>query len=320
MAYLCRERGRRAGRSVRGGSAAGFTLVELLVVIAIIGTLVGLLLPAVQSAREAGRRMTCTNNLKQVGVAIANCEQARKAYPSGRNARNPMGVSWAFRLLPYMEQASIFNAYVPTARVDDTTNSTAMRSPVSTYFCPSRRAPAADRNFDNDDQPPVVKAAAAGGDYAANAGTYYNYGVSGTTFDPKQAGPMYTFSAVQARQVTDGLSKTFAVGERHIPKTTQSASPDLVQHDQGDTAIFAADTPLTIFRDTARGIADGSLDLNPRKYGSLHPAVANFVFLDGHVEAIDAATDSTVLRWYCSIGDGNDPTAPQDYTDSTTDP
>jgi prepilin-type N-terminal cleavage/methylation domain-containing protein/prepilin-type processing-associated H-X9-DG protein len=298
----------------------GFTLVELLVVIAIIGTLVGLLLPAVQAARESGRRMTCTNNLKQLGLGIANYEQARKIYPSGRDTKDPYGVSWAFRLLPYVEQSQIYTAHDKTARVDDDANSTAMRTPVATYYCASRRSPAADRNFDNNDQPPLKMGMAAGGDYAANAGSYYNFGASGTTFDPKQSGPIYTYSAVQARKVSDGLSKTFAVGERHIPKTTQSASPDMVQHDQGDTAMFAADTPLTLFRDTARGIADGPDDRNARKYGSMHPAVTNFVFLDGHVEPIDTGTDATVLRWYCTVGDGNDPTAPQDYTDSTLDP
>ena len=299
----------------------GFTLVELLVVIAIIGTLVGLLLPAVQAARESGRRMACTNNLKQVGLGIANYEQARKIYPSGRDTKDQYGVSWAFRLLPYVEQSQIYSAYDKTERVDDIKNSVAMRTAVSTFYCPSRRSPRADRNFDNNDQAPQVFAAAAGGDYAANAGSYYNYSVtSGTTFDPKQGGPIHTYSSVKPQQVSDGLSKTFAVGERHIPKTTQSASPDMVQHDQGDTAMFAADTPLTLFRDTARGIADGPDDRNARKYGSMHPAVTNFVFLDGHVEAIETGTDATVLRWYCTVGDGNDPTAPQDYTDSTLDP
>jgi prepilin-type N-terminal cleavage/methylation domain-containing protein len=156
----------------------GFTLVELLVVIAIIGTLVGLLLPAVQTAREAGRRMSCANNLKQVGLGIVNYEQARKTYPSGRDTKNQFGVSWAFRLLPYVEQAQIYAAYVKTARVDEDANSTAMRTPVSTFFCASRRSPAADRNFDNDDQPPVKTGVAAGGDYAANPGSYYNYGIS----------------------------------------------------------------------------------------------------------------------------------------------
>ena len=298
-------------------SARGFTLVELLVVIAIIGTLVGLLLPAVQSAREAGRRAECTNKLKQVGLAVVNYEQARKAYPSGRNTRDQYGVAWSFRVLPYMEYQQVYDAYDKTARVDDAKNNVAMRTAVPTYFCPSRRPPAADRNFDDNDQPPVVKGVAAGGDYAANAGSYFNYYVaSGTTFDPKQGGPIHTFSTVQARQITDGLSKTFAGGERHIPRTTNSSSPDLVQRDQGDTAFFAADTPQTLFRDTYRGIADGPDDRSNRKYGSMHTGVTNFVFLDGHVEALDNGTDRSVLRWYCTVGDGNDPTDPPDGGDT----
>ena len=303
-----------------GHAGRGFTLVELLVVIAIIGTLVGLLLPAVQSAREAGRRIGCANNLKQVGLGLVTYEHANKSYPKGRDTKDPMGVSWAFRLLPFVEQMSIHAAYDKTVPVYDDTNSTAMRTPVATFFCPSRRSPAADRNFDNNDQPPTRKGVAAGGDYAANAGSYFNYGLSGGPLDPKQAGPIYTYSSVQPRQVTDGLSRTFAVGERHIPKTTESSSPNMVQHDQGDTAMFAADTPLTLFRDTLRGIADSPDDRNPRKYGSMHGGITNFVFLDGHVESIENGTDATLLRWYCTIGDGNDPTAPGNEDDSTSDP
>ena len=312
---------RLRSRSVGSCIRHGFTLVELLVVVAIIGTLIGLLLPAVQSAREAGRRLSCGNNLKQVGLGIGSYEVARKVYPSGRDARDPTGVSWAFRLLPYVEQLQIYTAFNKTARVDDDTNSVAMRSPVATFYCPSRRAPAADRNFDNNDQPPLKKGIAAGGDYAANAGSYYNYFIAANSvLDPKQAGPIFTFSAVQSRQVTDGLSRTFAGGERHIPQTTESASPDMVQHDQGDTAFFAGDTPQTLFRDTYRGLADGVADRSNRKYGSMHSMVTNFVFLDGHVEAIENGTDRDVLRWYCTIGDGNDPTAPTDGGDTTLDP
>jgi len=80
-----------------------FTLVELLVVIAIIATLIGLLLPAVQSVRESARRTQCGNRLKQVGLAIMNYESTRKVFPNGRPSRDPDTYGWTFRLLPYLE-------------------------------------------------------------------------------------------------------------------------------------------------------------------------------------------------------------------------
>ena len=105
----------------------GFTLIELLVVIAIIGVLVGLLLPAVQQAREAARRISCTNHLKQIGLAVALHADAQKHFPSGRKTRDPYDVSWAFRLLPFLEQSQIFNARNPDTTVPcwDSSNETA---------------------------------------------------------------------------------------------------------------------------------------------------------------------------------------------------
>ena len=98
----------------------GFTLVELLVVIAIIGTLVGLLLPAVQQAREAARRSSCGNNLKQIGTALLNFESAKKAFPAGYSLFLPTNGGpcwgWATFILPYMEQADIYNGLNPTTR------------------------------------------------------------------------------------------------------------------------------------------------------------------------------------------------------------
>ena len=297
----------------------GFTLVELLVVIAIIGTLIGLLLPAVQSAREASRRSSCSSNLRQVGLAIGSYESARKVYPKGRDAIMTQGYSWSFRLLPFMEEQQIFDAYVPGVPVFDPQNSRAMRTAVSAYFCPSRRAPCTDRNFDNNNQPPPPDAmgVAAGGDFAANAGTFYNYRPArdGDASDPTRAGPIHTMSQVKSSQVTDGLSKTFAVGERHIPPVDPSWPAALVHCKQGDAAFFPADNPWTQFRDTFRGLADGPDDRSDRKFGSRHPGVTQFVFLDGHVDAVANETDRQVLWWYAAIGDGNDPTQPVDGGD-----
>ena len=300
--------------------AAGFTLVELLVVIAIIGTLVGLLLPAVQAAREAANRMSCTNNLKQVGLAVTLHHDAKKSYPSGRNTRDPMGVSWAFRILPYMEESNIATAYVPTARCDDSANSTAMRTAVPAFFCPSRRAPNNTRNFDNNNEAPLVLAAAAGGDYSANAGTYFNYDTgTGGAVDGRQAGPIFTFSAVKSAWVTDGLSQTVAIGERHMVPVDPSWPQNMVHYQLGDTSMFCADTPHCLFRDSARGLAAGPKDTNTRKFGSQHAGGnVNFVYLDGHVESLSSDIDIDTFRWLSTIGDGNDATRPGDPSGSGT--
>jgi len=272
----------------------------------------------VQAAREAARRMSCTNNLKQIGLAAVLHHDARKTFPSGRNTRDNTGVSWAFRMLPFMEGNSIYNSYNASFRCDAPENAGAMRNAVGTFYCPSRRAPVADRNFDNDNSPPLVTGVAAGSDYAANAGTYFNYAPNSSGgIDARQAGPIHTFSRVRAAQVSDGLSKTFAAGEKHIPRADTSVAANMLDYMQGDTAFFASDNPYVCFRDPARGLAGGADDMNRRKFGSLHPGITPFVFLDGHVESIENDIDPTIHRWYCSIGDGNDPTAPAAGTDGT---
>ncbi len=105
---------------------SGFTLIELLVVIAIIGILVGLVIPAVQAAREAGRRMQCTSNLKQLGLAALNYESANGCYPPNLlSLAGPGGTNVAFvRMLPFFEQGALFNAYNNSTFAFDPSNIT----------------------------------------------------------------------------------------------------------------------------------------------------------------------------------------------------
>ncbi len=130
-----------------------FTLVELLVVIAIIGVLVALLLPAVQSAREAARRVSCMNKVKQIGLAIQNHVDALDVFPTGGSTYNPLlsnyvsggkdnpgtpngpkrqGLGWAYQILPYLEQGAVKGIL---------TQADIQRTVIPLYFCPSRRAP-----------------------------------------------------------------------------------------------------------------------------------------------------------------------------------
>lgn len=293
---------------------SAFTLVELLVVIAIIGSLVALLLPAVQAAREAARRNSCVNNLKQVGLAVQNHQDAQRQYPTGRDSTVQSSVSWAFRLLPYLEKNNVFAAFDKTARVDDNRNATAMRTPVDVYACPSRRAAAADRDFDNNDQPPLVRAAAALGDYAACAGKEYMNGVAGssggvdnglkadTRPDSTESGPIYSFSKVKEQHVTDGLSNTICVGEKHKPQNPANPNPDMLHYEQGDNAFLAGDSPRTIFAGTNAGIAAGPDDPSNVKFGSEHSGLTHFMFLDGHIKALKNDVDYQVLNAAGTIG------------------
>ena len=299
--------------SVSLRTRSAFTLVELLVVIAIIGMLVALLLPAVQAARESARRTQCTNNLKQIGLALQTYHDSIGQYPVGRDRSDQFGIAWTFRVLPFMEQENIHDSLDPNVQVDHQNNSAAMRTPVDTFFCPSRRGPAADRNFDNNDAPTEVPAAAAGGDYAGNAGLHYRYGTpdqppitdaNGDELELEEAaGPMFFGSDIEARHIADGTSQTFAGGERHIPVGVES-DPGLEHHDIGDTAFFAGDHPGTIFGGTKDGLPESPEDPAEDKFGSEHAQLIQFVFLDGHVASISTNIELTTLQRLSTFGDG----------------
>jgi prepilin-type N-terminal cleavage/methylation domain-containing protein/prepilin-type processing-associated H-X9-DG protein len=295
---------------------SAFTLVELLVVIAIIGILVALLLPAIQAARESARRNECQNHLKQIGLALQNYDDTQKAFPMGRERTDQFGVSWAFRLLPQMEETAIYTSRDKSKRVDDDTNAYAMRTPIQIYACPSRRSAAADRNFDNNDAPPVSTgvAVAALGDYAANAGRDWKTGMntdagsieimSSDAVDTSVAGPIFTGSRISGRRVTDGLSKTLAVGERYIPPANSDGPDAMQEYRQSDTAFLSGDMPTTILCGSDQGLASNQDDPSTGKFGGPHTGLVMFAYLDGHVAPLSLDVELATLQALSTIAGG----------------
>jgi len=300
----------------------GFTLVELLVVIAIIGILVAFLLPAVQAAREASRRSQCQNNLKQIGLAVQNHHDAKRVFPMGRNAIDQKAVSLAFFLLPYIEETTLYNSWDRNAKSFDPTNEATMRTPIEAYACPSRRRAAADRNFDNNNAAPPANGigVATLADYAANAGIRLMTGMtsdenSGGVFGNYSrgvAGPIFSGSHISARQVEDGLSKTIAIGERHLPPVPDGTPEDMKDYAIGDTAAIPGDTPHTTFRCANDGLATGLTDTDREKFGSSHSSgIVECVYCDGHVSGLHPDMEVDVLKAMCTIGGGE--VAPSEY-------
>lgn len=255
----------------------GFTLVELLVVIAIIGILVALLLPAVQSAREAARRAGCMNNLHQLGVASLNYESAQGTYPYGRRFDNWDAYTWTQAILPQLEEQAIYDLYwTMTGTTKDTDANgglgnhrplgnderlrQARESPIAGYYCPSDITP----------QPNEIGTPSYGflrGNYRGCVGNGDMYGGKGRP--SAVANPLLfrkgldldlspwgigAFAVEQHSEVlektsiakfTDGTSKTLAFSEGIVPITNDFGGPmgESIYGNMGGALFSAATTP-----------------------------------------------------------------------------
>jgi prepilin-type processing-associated H-X9-DG protein/prepilin-type N-terminal cleavage/methylation domain-containing protein len=196
-------------------ACAAFTLIELLVVIAIIAVLIALLLPAVQAAREAARRLSCTNNLKQIGLGLMNYESVNGVFPPGRINTYVAGNGHCWgaysQMLPYLEQKVVFDTmnFSMNPDPDYTTTSAAVNQTaavmvVNTFLCPS------------DGGPPLVRVGGgmySGHNYLMNVGSGYAVVQSPPAPMTAPNGMLFENSAVRLADVLDGTSQTVTVSE-----------------------------------------------------------------------------------------------------------
>ena len=190
-------------RSPRPHSPRGFTLIELLVVIAIIAVLISLLLPAVQSAREAARRIQCVNNLKQIGLGLHNYHESRGSLPGADMVFNVTELSALTQILPMLEQTSVYNSINFSFNYQDPTNTTAMYTVVSSFVCPS-------------DQSDPLPSLGAQTNYMADMGSgiVWQAPIGPNIGMPAPNGVFHGDSATTFAAITDGLSNTAFFSER----------------------------------------------------------------------------------------------------------
>ena len=256
----------------------GFTLIELMVVLAVIGMLVALLLPAVQSARESARAMQCKNQMRQFGVALHAFESSYQTLPAGNDAANGNRHSWCTRILPFIDQAPLYNRYDWTKPWNDASgNGVLTQTTLPMFLCPSEPTPGQGET-----------------DYGGNLGTVGTGLPIGFCFgDGWESGALtyINFPAPQTRtrpvrfgEFSDGLSQTFMVFEI-AGRSTAGA-----RWGNGSNCL-GIENPVN------EKILGESIT-------SFHPMGGHALFADGHVAFISESADLTVLEYLATRSRG----------------
>ncbi len=302
----------------------GFTLVELLVVIAIIGILIALLLPAVQAAREAARRVNCTNNLKQIGLALHIYHDSAGHMPAGwigiNTVNSPTGWGWAAAILPNMEQASfaedtLYKA-LPIGHAD---NEVARKAVFANFRCPS------DKGKDTSDIHGLTvgtsnyvgvfggydpTSSTSGATYGSLSLALTNAVTSGA--QAKGNGAFYHNSRVSFRDMRDGTSNTLVVGERATIEVPNSSTSEVYYSTwvgYVDGGASSADV-----QNVARCLGVALTSPNPepdtnnnyfrQEFSSPHAGVAQFLIGDGSVRTVNDEVEQSIYRAICTVNEG----------------
>ncbi|QDT44250.1 Type II secretion system protein G precursor [Gimesia alba] len=293
---------------LKPGRRRGFTLIELLVVIAIIAILIALLLPAVQQAREAARRSTCKNNLKQVGIALHNYHETHRCFPPGwvqpsrastcqANSSSSTsgclpGWGWGTMLLPFIEQATLYNALNVRSTHLVVTPSTESKTTIPIFRCPSDSG----SNLNSD----------RGGHATSNyKGVYGSRGANNAVnSNPHNSAPgngsFWSNSNTRLRDITDGASNTVMIGETargRVGSITYNGAIWVGYYDNGKTASV-----VWLTENHPAALINGTREW---AFSSRHTGGAHFLLGDGAVRFLSENLDGTTYENLGRISDGN---------------
>jgi prepilin-type N-terminal cleavage/methylation domain-containing protein/prepilin-type processing-associated H-X9-DG protein len=276
----------------------GFTLIELLVVIAIIGVLIALLLPAAQAAREGARRVSCTNNLKQLGLAIHDYHDDHNGLPMGYTfvpgyVRG--GFGWGAMILPNLEQEALFDATNFSVPIWNESNTTTSTTALRSFLCPS----------DNTSEGQFLERE---GFRYAKASYVASFGPGNMDANPDDRRGLFSRnSRTTFAEITDGLSQALAGGERH--NGTFAVAIGSHDHYDAETVWVGAvkedlddDHAHTTLFQASHTPSSGAM--NDQDAASRHPGGTNFLFGDGSVRFLTNTIDLGVYRSLSSRAGG----------------